>query len=56
MRGYDAEERIVYDTGAVTPTNGIRDRASELLADDKIAFVHVRSAENNCFHSRIERG
>lgn len=56
VRGYSRDERIVYGTGAVVPTPGIIDRCAALLSRDDIAFVHVRSASNNCFHVRVERG
>ncbi len=55
LRGYGKDERIVYGTGSVTPREAIPTRAATLLARDDIAFVHVRSASNNCFHCRIER-
>jgi Protein of unknown function (DUF1203) len=55
VRGYGADDRIVYGTGAVTPTAGIPARAEELLADVRVAYVHVRSARNNCFQVRIDR-
>lgn len=55
VRGYGADERIVYGTGGVVPTGQIVARAGELLADPRVAFVHVRSARNNCFQVRIER-
>lgn len=54
LRGYSAEERIVYGTGGVTGTERIAARAGELLADPRVAFVHVRSARNNCFQCRID--
>ncbi len=56
VRGYSAGERIVYGTGGVVPTAGIAARAAALLADPQVAFVHVRSARNNCFQCRIDRG
>jgi hypothetical protein len=56
VRGYGADERIVYGTGGVVATGWIPGRAAELLADARVAFVHVRSARNNCFQLRIERG
>jgi hypothetical protein len=56
LRGYSADDRIVYGSGAVTPTAGIAERAQELLARDEIAYVHVRSARNNCYQCRIDRG
>jgi hypothetical protein len=55
VRGYGADDRIVYGTGAVVPTAEIAGRAEELLARDDTAYVHVRSARNNCYQCRIER-
>jgi hypothetical protein len=55
VRGYDDEERIVYGTGAVVPTPDIAAYADRLLGQDGIAFVHIRSARNNCFQCRVER-
>lgn len=56
VRGYSADERIVYGTGAVVATDRIAETAAALLARDDVAFVHVRSASNNCFQCRIDRG
>ena len=56
VRGYDVDEVIVYGTGAVVPTNEIAAYAERILSDRRVAFVHVRSARNNCFLCRIERG
>lgn len=53
VRGYSAEEQIVYGTGAVTETSNITDYAERLLQDPRVAFVDVRSARNNCFQCRI---
>lgn len=55
VRGYDADDRIVYGTGAVVQTDAISGRAEEVLGDKRIAYCHVRSATNNCYHCRIER-
>ena len=55
VRGYGADERIVYGTGGVVPTGRIPARAEELLGMPGVAFVHVRSARNNCFQVRVER-
>lgn len=55
VRGYGADDRIVYGTGAVVATAGIAEKAGTLLARDDIAYVHVRSARNNCYQCRIER-
>lgn len=56
LRGYSAEERIVYGSGAVVLTGEIVAQAAALFENPVIAFLHVRSATNNCFHCRIERG
>ncbi|MBC7280798.1 DUF1203 domain-containing protein [Hoeflea sp.] len=56
LRGYDAEERIVYGTGGVIRREAIRARLDALLAAPGIAAVHIRSARNNCYHCRAVRG
>lgn len=55
LRGYSADERIVYGSGQVVATGRIAARAAELLQDPRIAFVDVRSASNNCFQCRVRR-
>lgn len=55
LRGYSAADRIVYGTGAVVPTARIAEEAAARLADPRVAYVHVRSARNNCFQVRIDR-
>ncbi|MGL4319695.1 MAG: DUF1203 domain-containing protein [Paracoccaceae bacterium] len=54
VRGYGPDDRIVYSTGAVTARDAILVRAEALLADGRVAYVHVRSARNNCFQVRID--
>jgi hypothetical protein len=54
VRGYGADDRIVYGTGAVVPTAKIAERAEVLLAREGISYVHVRSARNNCYQCRID--
>lgn len=55
VRGYGADDRIVYGTGGVVATGAIAARAGELLGDGRVAYLHVRSARNNCYQCRIER-
>jgi Protein of unknown function (DUF1203) len=55
VRGYGADDRIVYGTGGVIATEAIPARAGELLDDTRVAYVHVRSARNNCYQVRIDR-
>lgn len=53
LRGYGRDDRIVYGTGAVTLREDVRSYAEDLLAREDIAYVHVRSARNNCYQCRI---
>ena len=55
IRGYSSDDRIVYGTGAVVPTLTLTEQAAIRLADPRVAYVHVRSARNNCFQARIDR-
>jgi hypothetical protein len=55
LRGYGKDDRIVYGSGSVVPTDKIQSYADELLRRPEIAYVHMRSARNNCFQCRIEQ-
>jgi hypothetical protein len=55
LRGYGDNNRIVYGTGAVILTDDVADYAARLFERDDIAYVHVRSARNNCYQCRIDR-
>ena len=54
LRGYGANNRIVYGTGNVVSMTAVTDVATSLLARDDIMFVHMRSSSNNCYQARIE--
>ena len=56
LRGYGADDCIVYGTGKTILTADIASAASALFARPEIAYIHLRSASNNCFQCRIERG
>lgn len=56
VRGYGTDDRIVYGSGGVVAREAFTARAAELLANPAIAYVHVRSARNNCYQCRVERG
>ena len=56
IKGYTAGHRIRYGTGAVVPVSGLEEAATAILARGDVAYVHVRSARNNCFQFRIDRG
>lgn len=55
VRGYGADDRIVYGTGGVVATGAIPARAVELFSDPRVRYLHVRSARNNCYQCRIDR-
>ena len=56
VRGYGENDRIVYGTGKVVSPAEIEASAASIFEDPKIAYVHVRSASNNCYQFRIDRG
>lgn len=55
VRGYGADDRIVYGTGSIVATPEIPAAAERLFENAKLRYIHVRSASNNCYHCRIER-
>ena len=55
MRGYSENDRIVYGSGRIVPTDRMTEVAEAMFADPQIAYIHVRSATNNCYHCRVER-
>jgi len=55
IKGYNAQDRIVYGTGSLVTPQDLTAIASGILARDDVAYVHARSAYNNCFQVRIER-
>lgn len=56
LRGYAANDRIVYGTGAVVALADLVAEAEMRLNDARVAYVHLRSARNNCFQVRVDRG
>ena len=55
LKGYARDDRIVYGTGQIVRSADIAAAASRILDRDDVAYVHVRSALNNCFSCRIDR-
>ena len=53
MKAYSPDNRIIYGTGEITPSDQINHYAAELLSRAQVAYVDVRSARNNCFLTRI---
>ena len=56
IRGYGADNRILYGTDEVVAMEDVAETAAGLLDRGEVAYVHLRSASNNCYQCRIERG
>ncbi|TMV06903.1 DUF1203 domain-containing protein [Ruegeria sediminis] len=56
IKGYGATDRIVYGTGAVVASDRMGAAVGEIFARPEVAYIHVRSARNNCYQARIDRG
>jgi len=54
LRAYNAENRIIYGTGAVVAVGDLEATARQLLANPDAAYLHLRSSQYNCFLCRIE--
>ncbi len=54
IRGYGGDDRIVYGTGQVVRIAELVQAASALLQLPGVAYLHARSAANNCYQCRIE--
>jgi hypothetical protein len=55
LRGYGPDHRIVYGTGDIVATAFLPEAAATRLADPRVAYLHLRSARNNCYQLRIDR-
>ena len=56
IKGYSAQDRIVYGAGAVVAVQDLQSSAEAVFADPAVAYIHVRSSRNNCHLARIDRG
>lgn len=54
VRGDDARDWIVYETGQVVPGAGLAEACRAILARPDVAYVHIRS-KFNCFQCSVER-
>jgi hypothetical protein len=55
LKGYNASHRIVYGTGQIVESSQLDVAAADVFERPDVAYVHVRSALNNCFTCRIDR-
>ena len=55
LKGYGADDRIVYGTGRIAPSYEMAEAATRIFERGDVRYVHVRSALNNCYACRIDR-
>ncbi len=55
IKGYGPDDRIVYGTGIITPQALLHEAAKKIFSRADVAYIHIRSALNNCYHARIDR-
>lgn len=56
LKGYSADDRIVYGTADTIAQQQINARLDAVFANPEVAYIHARSARNNCYQLRIDRG
>lgn len=56
IKGYSAQDRIVYGTGGIAPTAELEARFAAIFTNPDVTYIHVRSARNNCYQARVDRG
>lgn len=54
VRGYDANDWMLYETGAVVDGRELDAACRDILANEAVAYVHIRS-KFNCFQCRVDR-
>ncbi len=55
IRGYNRNDRIVYGTGAVIASGEIEAAAAKLFQRKEVAYIHLRSANYNCYQCAVFR-
>ena len=55
IRGYSSDHRIKYGTGRIVATTDLAEECAAVIQEPDIAYVHLRSASNNCYQCRVER-
>ena len=55
IKGYSDDDRIVYGTGIIIAPDNLVATCEDIFADAEVAYIHVRSARNNCFQCKVTR-
>lgn len=56
VRGYDHDNRIIYDAAAVITIDELAPCCEKLLSKSKVVYLHIRFAATNCYQFRVESG
>jgi len=54
-KGYGDDNRIQYQSTRLIPASEIETQCTEMLEDQNVAYLHIRTAQYNCYQCRIER-
>lgn len=55
IKGYSDDDRIVYGTGQIVAPKDMVGACESIFTDPAVAYIHVRSARNNCYQCRVTR-
>jgi len=55
IKGYSADDRIVYGTGQIIAPDNMVSACDGIFEDTDVAYIHVRSARNNCYQCKVTR-
>ena len=56
VRGYNYNDRIEYGATAVISVNRLEKNCRDLLINEDVAYLHIRSALTNCYQFRVDGG
>ena len=55
IKGYGADDRIIYGTGQIIAPDNMVNACESIFEDTDVAYIHVRSARNNCYQCKVTR-
>lgn len=54
VRGYGDNNRIQYKSARIVPVVELEQQCFDLLGEQNVSYLHVRSTNYNCFQCRLE--
>jgi len=55
VRGYGEDNRIQYQAARLAPVDELEQHCHELLEDKDVSYLHIRTAQYNCYQCKVER-